>query len=143
VSRLPTEARWFLVNYALLNAVCFLWGLVSGAVLLATEPGFIGNYGSPMEAVVWWAVGSVIYLSFLIAIPILAVVLVLWWFASHAIGRPRLIAYVLATIVCLGAVVLIPRTDPLNVALLLFLPTFAYATVARAPLASGPRAAGA
>jgi hypothetical protein len=54
------EARWFLVNYALLNAYCFIVSAVQGVVHLAwSSDGTIPGWsGSPIEQVFWYAVAG-------------------------------------------------------------------------------------
>ena len=126
--------RWFLANYLVLNAVCFVWRLVWGATLTGDERPYVRQRLGLVHGgrdLVGGRRGDLPFLPH--GCPDPGGALVVWWFASNAVGHPRLIAYLLAAIVCLSAVVLIPNAGPVNVAPHLFLPTFAYATIARRP----------
>jgi hypothetical protein len=133
VSRLRAEFRWFLINYALLNAVWFLVGLVWGTVLAIASADFVGSYGSPLEAVFWWAVAVVFYLPLIFGIPVLGAALLIWRIAIRLVGHPRLTAYLTAAGFVGAAFVLIPRIDLPSIAFLAAGPLFAYATIVRPP----------
>jgi hypothetical protein len=134
-SRLAAEVRWFFVNYALLNALGFVVGVVWGAVLLAASPyGSIPGWtGLPIEQVFWYGVAVVFYVPLVFGIPLLCVALLAWRAAIRVAGHPRSSAYLVAAVNVLAAAILIPRTSPIVIALLVAAPLFTYATIVRRP----------
>jgi hypothetical protein len=122
-----TELRWFLANYALLNALWFGIGLVWGAVLITTSSdGSIPGYsGSGSEQVFWWAVGVVFFGPLVMGVPLLACALLVWRVAIRVAGHPRLAAYSLAAAIVVAATVLMTRTDDLSISLIVAAPAFA------------------
>jgi hypothetical protein len=132
---LRAEGRWFLVNYALANAVGLALGLIHGIILTrGSADGVIPGWsGAPIEQVVWYAVAVVFFGPLLLGIPILAAGMVAWRVAIRMIGDPRTAAYVVAALVVVVAVPLIPRTDPMSVVFFVALPAFMFATLARMP----------
>jgi hypothetical protein len=130
----PREVRWFLVNYVLLNAYVFVLSAGQGAVILASSPdGSIPGWsGSPIEQVLWYAVGSVFYTALLFGIPLLLVGLFAWWLATHVVGHQRLTAYLVAIVMAVAAGLLIARTEPLVWAMVL-VAALGFATIVREP----------
>jgi len=109
VSTVAAEARWFLVNYLLLNAVCFVFAVLDGLVLMATYGGSIPGWdGSPVQQLLFYALTFVMFLPFVFGIPVLLVALLAWRLAIR-LGHPRLTAYLVATIMVVGAALLIER----------------------------------
>ncbi|MBA2443803.1 MAG: hypothetical protein H0V49_00495 [Nocardioidaceae bacterium] len=134
---MAAEARWFLVNYLLLNAVCFVFAVLDGLVLMATYGGSIPGWdGSPVQQLLFYALTFVMFLPFVFGIPVLLVALLAWRLAIRLVGHPRLTAYLVATIMVVWAAILIERTEPLYLAIVL-VAVLAYATIVRLP----PRAA--
>lgn len=129
---LPREARWFFVNYLLLNACVFVLSVVQGVRLFASHGSVMGWPGSPIEQVFWYAVGSVFYTAAFFGIPALLVALLAWRLAIRVVGRPRTTAYLVAIAVVVAAALLIERADPVNLAILL-VAALGFATIVRAP----------
>jgi hypothetical protein len=127
------EVRWFLVNYALLNAYCFALGVIQGIVLLASYAGTIPGYGgSQVEQIFWYAIGVVFYWPLVFGIPVLLVALLVWRLAIRLVGRPRLTAYLVATVLVVAAAIRIERTEPPYLAIVL-VAVLGYATIVRLP----------
>lgn len=141
---LPSEVRWFLANYASLNAVGVVFGVVQGIVLLASYGGTIPGYGgSPGEQVFWYAIGVVFFTTLILGIPVLVVAMVAWRLAIRVVGHPRLTAYLVATVMVVGTALVIERTEPLYLAIVLVV-VLAYATIVRLPpRVSAPQTTGA
>lgn len=132
------EARWFIANYLLLNAVAFAFFVVLGIVVQASFGGTIPGYGgSPIEQIFWHAVGGLFLLTLPLGIPALAVTLTAWRLATRLVGHSRLTAYLVGTLVVLIAAYLIERTEPLYLAIVL-VAVLGYATIVRLPPGHGP-----
>jgi hypothetical protein len=127
------EVRWFLANYALLNAYVFVLSAVQGVVLLASRDGSIPGWpGSPIEQVFWYSVSGVFMVAVFYGVPVLLVFLLPWRLAIRLVGHPRLTAYLVVTVMVLAAALLIQRTEPFYLAIVL-VAALGYATIVRAP----------
>lgn len=134
-STLAREVRWFLLNYALLNAEWFGFGIVWGVVQVASasDHSIPGYRGSGVEQAFWWAVGAMFFGPLLFGLPLLTAGLAVWRVAIRVTRRPRLTAYLLVAVIVLVAAIALPRTRFLELALLGALPMFVYASVVRVP----------
>jgi hypothetical protein len=81
--------------------------------------------------VFWFAVGVVFFLPLILGVPLVALAMLAWRMTIRVVGHARLAAYLLAASIVVAAAVLIPRTDAVEIALLVAQPTFAYATIGR------------
>ena len=127
------EVRWFLVNYALLNAYCFIFAVLDGLVLMATNGGSIPGWdGSRVQQLLFNALTFVMFLPLVFGIPVLLVTLLAWRLAIRLVGRPRLTACVVATVLVIAAAIRIERTEPLNLAIVL-VAVLGFATIVRLP----------
>ncbi len=79
----------------------------------------------------WFAVGVVFFLPLILGVPLVALAMLAWRMTIRVVGHARLAAYLLAASIVVAAAVLIPRTDAVEIALLVAQPTFAYATIGR------------
>jgi predicted neutral ceramidase superfamily lipid hydrolase len=130
----PREARWFLVNYVLLNAYVFVLSAIQGVVLLtSSSDGSIPGWpGSPIEQVFWYSVSGVFMVAVFYWIPVLLVVLLAWRLAIRLVGHPRLTAYLVTTLLVVAAALRIERTEPFYLAIVL-MAALGFATIVRAP----------
>jgi hypothetical protein len=130
----PSGLRWFLVNDALLNVYVFVLSAVQGVIhLVSSSDGTIPGWsGSPIEQVVSFAATGVLFLSLVSGIPVLVVALAAWVLTIRIVGHPRLTAYLVASVIVVGAAVLIERTEPFYLAIVLAM-AFGYATIVREP----------
>ncbi len=128
------EARWFLVNYVLLNAYAFVLSALVGVVLLTSSPdrSISGWSGSPIEQVFWYAVGSMFFLTVVYGVPVLLAALVAWGVAILCLGHPRLTAYLVAGVLVLAIAFGTERAEPLYLALTL-IAALGFATIVRLP----------
>lgn len=134
-SRLWVEARWFLVNYVLLNAVGFAFGVAAGIVTISSSAdGSIPGYrGAPVEQVLWFAVGAVLVGPLVFGVPLLAAYLVIWRLLIRAVPRPRVTALLIAGVVVVLVAALVPRTNVQAILLAVAAPVFTYAAIVRPP----------
>jgi hypothetical protein len=128
----PRDVRWFLANYVLLNAYVLVLSAIQGVILFASYGSVPGWPGSPIEQVFWYSIGTVFYSAVFFGIPVLLLALPAWRLAIHLVGHPRLTAYVVATLLVVGAALLIERTEPFYLALVL-VAALGYATIVREP----------
>jgi hypothetical protein len=128
----PREVRWFLVNYALLNAYVFVLSAIQGVILLTSSGSILGWSGSPIEQAFWYSVASVFFMALFYGIPVLLVAILVWRVAIHLFGHPRLTAYLVAAFLVVAAALRIERTEPFYLAIVL-LAALGYATIVRAP----------
>jgi hypothetical protein len=142
MNRLPAEARWFLANYALLNVFCFLFGVLIGLVLMASSGGSIPGWnGPPLEQLLFYGLSFVVFLSLVFGVPVLLIGLLAWRLAIRLVGHPRLSAGVVATAMAVGAAIVVERTEPLYLAMVLAA-GLGYATIVRLPpSAASPQSA--
>lgn len=129
------EGGWFLLNYCLLNAVGFALGIVYGKVLLETSTvgSITGWSGSPVEQVIWYAVGVVLFLPLTLGLPALVVTSAAWRASIALVGHPRVAAYGIAGTVIVGGALWIPRPN-LREMLFSAAAVIAFATIVRPPL---------
>lgn len=133
MSTASAEARWFDVNYALMNAYCFIFAVLNGLVLMATYGGSIPGWdGSPVQQLLFYALTFVMFLPLVFGIPVLVVALLAWRLAIHLVGRPRLTAYVVGGLMVIAAAILIERTEPVYLGIVL-VAVLGYATIVRLP----------
>ena len=127
------EVRWFLVNYALLNAYFFVFAMLNGLVLMASYGGSIPGWdGSPVQQLLFHALTFVMFFPLVFGIPVLLVALLVWRLAIRLVGHPRLSAYVVATVLVVAAAIRMERTEPLYLAIVL-VAVLGYATIVRLP----------
>jgi hypothetical protein len=133
VSTAAAEARWFVVNYALLNAYCFVFAVLNGLVLMAAYGGSIPGWdGSPIQQLLFYALTFVMFLPLVFGIPVLVVALLAWGLAIHLVGHPRLTAYVVGALMVIAAAIIIERTEPVYLGIVL-VAVLGYATIVRLP----------
>jgi hypothetical protein len=133
VSTAAAEARWFVVNYALLNAYCFVFAVLDGLVLMATYGGSIPGWdGSPVQQLLFYALTFVMFLPLVFGIPVLVVALLAWRLMVHLVGHPRLTAYLVGVLMLIAAAILIERTEPIYLGIVL-VAVLGYATIVRLP----------
>lgn len=126
------EVRWFLMNYLLLNAYVFILSFIQGVIFVASYGSVPGWPGSPIEQVFWYSVSGVFMVAVFYGVPVLLVFLLTWRLAIRLVGHPRLTAYLVVTAVVVAAALLIQRTEPFYLAIVL-VAALGYATIARAP----------
>lgn len=128
------EARWFLLNYVLLNAYAFALSAVHGVVLFtsSSDGSIPGWSGSPIEQVFWYAVGSMFFLTAFYGIPVLLTALLAWRLAIRLLGHPRLTAYLVATVLVVAGALRIEWTEPFYLAIVL-MAALGYAAMVRLP----------
>lgn len=133
MSTAAAEARWFVVNYALLNAYCFVFAVLDGLVLMATYGGSIPGWdGSPVQQLLFYALTFVMFLPLVFGIPVLVVALLAWRLMVHLVGHPRLTAYLVGVLMLIAAAILIERTEPIYLGIVL-VAVLGYATIVRLP----------
>jgi hypothetical protein len=120
------------VNYLLLNAYVFVLSVIQGVVLFASYGSVPGWPGSPIEQVFWYSVSGVFMVAVFYGVPVLLVVLPTWRLATRLVGHPRVTAYLVVTVMVVAAALLIQRTEPFYLAIVL-VAALGYATIVRAP----------
>src|SRR5205814_5660055 len=81
-------------------------------LLLASPDGSIPGWGgTPIEQLFWYALGGALLVVVPFGIPVLAIALFAWRLIVRTIGRPRLSAFLEATVIVVAAAVLIPRAS--------------------------------
>lgn len=132
-STIRSAERWFIESYLVLNAVGFVVALGYGVATVLADGSIPGSSGSPVERVLWHAVGGALFTTLTFGLPALMVSLIGWALAIRAFGHPRLAAIAIAGSVVMAGAILIPRTDALHVVWLLGAPAALYAVIIPEP----------
>lgn len=102
-------------------------------LITSSSDGSIPGWsGSPTEQVFWYSVGNVFFVTVFYGIPVLLVALLTWRLAIRFVGHPRLTAHLVATFLVVAAALLIERTEPFYLAIVL-VAALGYATIVREP----------